>query len=156
MPSLGFMVNLWVIIISKSNKKQLENEKDIPVEAWAPVRHGDMTLVKGISRPKRRFIPLFGLFFCCGAAVLLRWCGWHVEVVVVLVLLVGIGSSSLFNKNFMLVLKQRKKRYKKTYLGARLFGVFLGWWWPFHSLLAYNEVDLVGVVCCSIPMSKNS
>ena len=29
---------------------------------------------------------------------------------VVLVLLVGIGSSSLFNKNFTLVLKQRKKR----------------------------------------------
>ena len=31
----------------------------------------------------------------------------------VLVLLVGIGSSSLFNINFTLVLKQGKKRFKK-------------------------------------------
>ena len=33
---------------------------------------GDMTLVKGISRPKWRYELPFGPFFCCGAAVLPR------------------------------------------------------------------------------------
>ena len=53
-------------MVSKSNKKRLENEKDIPVQARAPVHRGDVTLVKGISRPKRRFIPPLGLFSAVG------------------------------------------------------------------------------------------